>query len=412
MPSATTLDASVTDNTETVSAPGVETAIADSSTESVSATNSFNTNMTSMLPSLFGTLGGTLVGIINAIGTVVASLGILYLTYYAIKYILDAVVEIGHAILDAVVEISVEIVKLFAFIAGLILDWNTSAVGLARAIFGNSDDDSVEQTDAVTLLSSILSTLSAIYGVNSAIAGKLGVDTKDKTKELEGESEGDSTITTTTDTDTGISDSDTLMEENKMLVDSIYQRRVLDKLESIVSALNTMLRLNIVGLIMQLISIITMVNATKSSASFKSTFKNDFGFATGGYISGPGTGTSDSIPAMLSNGEYVIKAEAVKRYGTNFLNAVNSGAFTRMKTSIPRFAEGGYVGDALQDTARGMTDFAKSIGTNVSTTNNMNVALVRNEQEAFEHFMRSPSGQRVLVDFQKGNGRVFARFNS
>lgn len=136
------------------------------------------------------------------------------------------------------------------------------------------------------------------------------------------------------------------------------------------------------------------------------------GHATGGYISGPGTGTSDSIPAMLSNGEYVIKAEAVKRYGTNFLNAVNSGAFTRMKTSIPRFAEGGYVGDALQDTARGMTDFAKSIGTSVSTTNNMNVALVRNEQEAFEHFMRSPSGQRVLVDFQKGNGRVFARFNS
>ena len=136
------------------------------------------------------------------------------------------------------------------------------------------------------------------------------------------------------------------------------------------------------------------------------------GHATGGYISGPGTGTSDSIPAMLSNGEYVIKAEAVKRYGTNFLNAVNSGAFTRMKTSIPRFAEGGYVGDALQDTARGMTDFAKSIGTSVSTTNNMNVALVRNEQEAYEHFMRSPQGQKILVDFQKGNGRVFARFNS
>lgn len=136
------------------------------------------------------------------------------------------------------------------------------------------------------------------------------------------------------------------------------------------------------------------------------------GHATGGYISGPGTGTSDSIPAMLSNGEYVIKAEAVKRYGTNFLNAVNSGAFTRMKTSLPRFAEGGYVGDALQDTARGMTDFAKSIGTSVSTTNNMNVALVRNEQEAYEHFMRSPQGQKILVDFQKGNGRVFARFNS
>ena len=95
----------------------------------------------------------------------------------------------------------------------------------------------------------------------------------------------------------------------------------------------------------------------------------------------------------------------------NFLDAVNSGHFTRMRTVIPRFADGGYVGDALQDTARGMTDFAKNIGTSVSTTNNMNVALVRNEQEAYEHFMRSPAGQRILVDFQKGNGRVFARFN-
>ncbi len=34
-------------------------------------------------------------------------------------------------------------------------------------------------------------------------------------------------------------------------------------------------------------------------------------FATGGFVSGPGTGTSDSIPAMLSNGEAVIPAKSV-----------------------------------------------------------------------------------------------------
>ena len=394
----------------TVSAPGVESSVATSTTQTVAATTGFQNQMVSMLPSLFGSLGGTLVGIINALGSIAGSLGLLYLTYVAIKYILDAVVEIGHAILDAVVEIGKEFVKLFAYVAGLILDWNTSAVGLARAIFGNSDDDAVEQTDAVTLLSSILSTLSAIYGVNSAIASKLGVDTKDKTKESSEGSEGDSTITTTTDTD--ISDSDTLLEENKMLVDSIYQRRVLDKLESIVSALNTMLRLNIVGLIMQLISIITMASATKSFGSFKSTFKNNFGFATGGYISGKGTSTSDSIPAMLSNGEYVIKADAVRRYGLNFLDAVNNGHFTRMRTVIPRFADGGYVGDALQDTARGMTDFAKNIGTSVGVDNTISIALVRDEQEAIREWAKSPSGgQKFLVDFAKGNGRVFSRFN-
>ena len=55
-------------------------------------------------------------------------------------------------------------------------------------------------------------------------------------------------------------------------------------------------------------------------------------FASGGHVRGPGSGTSDSIPALLSNGEFVIKADAVKKLGVNRLNAMNS---------IPRFAEGG-----------------------------------------------------------------------
>ncbi len=61
-------------------------------------------------------------------------------------------------------------------------------------------------------------------------------------------------------------------------------------------------------------------------------------FATGGYISGPGTGTSDSIPALLSNGEYVIRAAAVRKLGKNALDLLNRGI------PIPRFADGGMVG--------------------------------------------------------------------
>ena len=60
-------------------------------------------------------------------------------------------------------------------------------------------------------------------------------------------------------------------------------------------------------------------------------------FASGGYISGPGSGTSDSIPAWLSNGEYVMSADAVSRLGIPFLNALNRG-------EAPHFANGGYVG--------------------------------------------------------------------
>lgn len=38
-------------------------------------------------------------------------------------------------------------------------------------------------------------------------------------------------------------------------------------------------------------------------------------FATGGFVSGPGTGTSDSIPARLSNGESVINARSTAMFG-------------------------------------------------------------------------------------------------
>ena len=46
--------------------------------------------------------------------------------------------------------------------------------------------------------------------------------------------------------------------------------------------------------------------------------------AAGGYISGPGTSTSDSIPARLSDGEYVINAAATRRYRP-LLDKINSG---------------------------------------------------------------------------------------
>lgn len=61
-----------------------------------------------------------------------------------------------------------------------------------------------------------------------------------------------------------------------------------------------------------------------------------FGFATGGYIMGPGTSTSDSIPAFLSNGEYVLTADAVQNVGLPLLDAVNSGR-------VGHFATGGLV---------------------------------------------------------------------
>jgi hypothetical protein len=60
--------------------------------------------------------------------------------------------------------------------------------------------------------------------------------------------------------------------------------------------------------------------------------------AEGGHIRGPGTTTSDSIPAWLSNNEFVMRAKAVAKYGAGFMHAVNSGTF-----KMPRFNTGGLV---------------------------------------------------------------------
>ncbi len=77
------------------------------------------------------------------------------------------------------------------------------------------------------------------------------------------------------------------------------------------------------------------------------------GFASGGYISGPGSGTSDSIPARLSNGEYVLRAASVAKLGVGYLNHLNSAGYALgglvgrslgFSPSIPSFAGGGLVG--------------------------------------------------------------------
>jgi hypothetical protein len=64
----------------------------------------------------------------------------------------------------------------------------------------------------------------------------------------------------------------------------------------------------------------------------------------GGHVSGPGTSTSDSIPAMLSDGEYVIRAESARKLGRGALDRINAGHFAR-GGSVARLAGGGLSSD-------------------------------------------------------------------
>lgn len=70
------------------------------------------------------------------------------------------------------------------------------------------------------------------------------------------------------------------------------------------------------------------------------------GFARGGQartgsVRGPGSSTSDSILARLSNGEFIMRARAVAKYGLGVMHALNTGQFR-----LPEFAFGGFVAPA------------------------------------------------------------------
>jgi hypothetical protein len=59
-------------------------------------------------------------------------------------------------------------------------------------------------------------------------------------------------------------------------------------------------------------------------------------FASGGFVSGPGSNRSDSVPARLSNGEFVVNAGATRKH-RDLLEAINNGR-------VPMMAAGGLVG--------------------------------------------------------------------
>lgn len=98
--------------------------------------------------------------------------------------------------------------------------------------------------------------------------------------------------------------------------------------------------------------------------------------AKGGAIIGPGTSTSDSIPALLSNGEYVINADAAAQIGRTTLDSLNSRAY-------PAFASGGSVGGV--DDGSGGRNLGNPVVINVSTM----------DADSFRGFIKA-KGKRVI----------------
>lgn len=121
--------------------------------------------------------------------------------------------------------------------------------------------------------------------------------------------------------------------------------------------------------------------------------------ATGGRISGPGTGTSDSIPMWLSNGEHVIRAAAVDKLdrtvGPNFLNVLNATgdldrAVSQARTSYARsavdmsrsaYAAGGRVEKMMSGLYEVNVQVPARTGTTVNQT--FNTKVVRSNDDLY-----------------------------
>lgn len=141
-------------------------------------------------------------------------------------------------------------------------------------------------------------------------------------------------------------------------------------------------------------SIVTSVQTASSMISsggsmFSMNILNGVGYghASGGLITGQGTDTSDNIPAMLSPGEFVVKAKAVRKYGLGVLQRINEGRWGNLSVHVPHFAKGGIVGDAG---AAAASRFGDSVATTISTAApTLRVTNYVDGQRVFDNYGKS-----------------------
>lgn len=121
-------------------------------------------------------------------------------------------------------------------------------------------------------------------------------------------------------------------------------------------------------------------------------------FAEGGAVHGPGTSTSDSILARLSDGEFVIRAAAVKAYGPEVFESMNRMVMPRISVpavnvnvpKVPRFQDGGMVAAPPEDTGEG---------------GGVDLAVVNlHSQQAIEAYIASRAGRTTILNSLGSDG--------
>lgn len=130
-------------------------------------------------------------------------------------------------------------------------------------------------------------------------------------------------------------------------------------------------------------------------------------FAKGGHVQGPGTGTSDSILARLSNNEFVMTSRTVDHYGVGFLNALN-------QRRLPKFANGGHVSgksgnyDGLFNSSNNAQSNEVSITINIDSGGNEEITMEQKAAQGKELAMAIRANVLEELNKQRRPGGLLA----
>ncbi|HLD65153.1 MAG TPA: phage tail length tape measure family protein [Pseudomonas sp.] len=127
-----------------------------------------------------------------------------------------------------------------------------------------------------------------------------------------------------------------------------------------------------------------------------------FGFATGGRVQGPGTGTSDSISAWLSNDEFVTRAAVVTQPGAlGFLDDFNTRGMVALDDwARVRHSTGGLAGvpaPALPRPSMGAGRLAEPAAAMSSTLNNQQAFYLLDDPSRMAEAISSKQGVEAIV---------------
>jgi hypothetical protein len=120
-------------------------------------------------------------------------------------------------------------------------------------------------------------------------------------------------------------------------------------------------------------------------------------FAKGGLVQGPGSETSDSIPARLSKGEFVIPAARVRDFGVGFFEDIRTGAVRAQDLA-------GAIAPSMGLVPVGVNANGGGNGNVNVEGHTLTVGIIRGRAELVD-FMKSKEGRKVFIQLGREHRR-------